>query len=121
MFMAASGSYGLLSSKRVTSNRCKMAVVMAIPSYVASARPRQLRGPAFQEWYSTIQKVSSFKLNKGTPFVAVTTELTERAIGYRVTVLGEPSAGIEYGSVFPPNFRHSSEDKVLITNDVASI
>ena len=49
MFIAARGSYCLLGSDRCTSNLCKIAQMIVMPSYVARLRPRQDRGPAFQE------------------------------------------------------------------------
>lgn len=49
MFKAARGSYVFLGSERITSNLWMIAVAMEMPSYVARGRPRQLRGPAFQE------------------------------------------------------------------------
>ena len=80
-----------------------------IPSYVASARPKQLLGPAFQEWYS-----NGFQSGRG----AV---LTEGAVRDAVAVLLEPSTGIERGGVFSPDLRHAGHDPVVPRNQVAPV
>jgi hypothetical protein len=123
MFKAASGSYVLLSSDKMTSNRWRIAVQMVIPSYVASARPRQLRGPAFQEWYSIHRSVrNSFEGEKiSCLFPGWAFQLTERTVGDALPVLFEPSVRVEDASVFSPDLRHSSEDIVLVADNVASV
>jgi hypothetical protein len=93
---------------------------MVIPSYVASARPRQLRGPAFQEWYSTHHSVSNLDTTI-TALKATSGSLTKRAVGDALPVLFEPSVRVEDGGVFSPDFRHPSENIVLIADDVASV
>lgn len=92
---------------------------MVIPSYVASARPRQLRGPAFQEWYSIHHSISN--LDTTTTLETASSSLTERAVGNALPILFEPSVRVEDSGVFSPNFRHPSENVVLITDDVPSV
>ena len=99
----------------MTSNRCKMAVLIAMPSYVASALPRQLRGPAFQEWYSAhpVMLVEPRKGAQTTGFC-----LTEWTVCDFLPILVIPSIWVKYSGIFSPDFRHPRQNVILIANNI---